>query len=50
MAEDRSLRHYLALTKRCWWLILLTALVVGGAAAGVSYLQGERYESTATIP
>jgi receptor protein-tyrosine kinase len=49
MAEDRSLRHYLTLTKRSWWLILLTALVVGGAAAGVSFLQGERYKSTATI-
>ena len=49
MTDDSSLRHYLVLTKRSWWLVLLIALVAGGAAAGVSLLQGERYKSTATI-
>lgn len=47
--DDRSLRHYLTVTRRGWWLILLCALVVGGAAAGASFLQGERFRSTATI-
>lgn len=49
MTDDSSLRHYLSLTRRSWWLVLLIALVAGGAAAGVSLLQGDRYRSTATI-
>ncbi len=49
MNDDSTLHHYLSLTKRSWWLILLIALVTGGIAVGVSFLQGERYKSTATI-
>src|SRR5262245_29649423 len=49
MTDDSSLRYYLNVTRRNAWLILLTALLVGVTAYGASYLQGERYRSTATI-
>jgi len=32
-----------------WWLLLATALVAGGLAFGLSYLQPERYESSADL-
>lgn len=41
--------HFRAAVRRVWWLPLLGLLVGGAVAAGVTVLQTESYESTATL-
>ena len=49
MHDEPDLRHYIAIIRRHIWLVLITTIVVGGAAFGASQLQTPRYRATSTF-
>lgn len=49
MQDEPDLRQYLKIIRRHIWLVLITTIIVGGAAFGVSKLQTPRYRATSTL-
>lgn len=49
MPEELDLRHYLEVIRRHTLLIVVAALIAGGAALGVSLREDPRYRGTATV-
>ncbi|MGI9602025.1 MAG: polysaccharide biosynthesis tyrosine autokinase [Acidimicrobiales bacterium] len=49
MDKDLSLRDYLSVLRRRWWLIALVALIVAGAALAYSLAATPLYRATATV-
>ncbi|MDH4168677.1 MAG: polysaccharide biosynthesis tyrosine autokinase [Acidimicrobiia bacterium] len=49
MDNDHSLRDYLSVLRRRWWLVALATLVVAGAALGYSLAATPMYQATATV-
>ena len=47
--DGLDLRHYLAVFRRRWWIVVACTVVTAGAALGASLLQTDVYEAKATL-